>query len=194
MAYLPIDIEAGGKNPALHPLVAVGTCFYGPFGLKEKRLFVFAFDVRDFEPRCVSEFWSKHPDKLQFFQDYPTKSTLQDFVDYVDALDTKYANLTLVTDNPAFDIGFLNAKLSPRNLQYPCVGGYRIPIDTNSFLWAMLVKKDPKKYVAKGHWVSDSDVLQEFGIALTSVHDHRPDNDAEWIGDLFMAALSKNTV
>lgn len=190
MAYLAIDIETGGKDAVLHPVIAVGTCFYGPFGVKEKRLFVFEFHPHAFEKRCIEEFWSKHTDKLQFFLDYPTKSTLSEFVDYIDALDKKYANVTLVSDNPAFDIGFLSAKLGLRNLQYPCTGGYRMPIDTNSFLWAMLVAKDPK--YKKSNWVSDSDVIEQFGLtSLTGVHDHRPDNDAEWIGDLFLAVLAQ---
>lgn len=189
MAYLAIDIETGGKDAVLHPLVAIGTCFYGPFGVKEKRLFVFPFNPLAFEKRCVEEHWSKHTDKLQFFLDYPTKSTYEDFTNYVDALDKKYANVTLVSDNPTFDIGFLNSILTSHNLQYPCTGGYRMPIDTNSFLWAMLVTKDPK--YKKSSWVSDSDVIKEFGLTLTSVHDHCPDNDAEWIGDLFLAVLAQ---
>jgi hypothetical protein len=106
MSFLGIDIETGGCMLS-HPLIAIGTCLVLPDGHKEKRTFRLAFDERDFEKRCVDEFWSKHPDKLEKLRALP-ESNIAQFANYVDSLDAKYPDLVLVSDNPSFDVCFIN--------------------------------------------------------------------------------------
>ena len=166
LPILSIDIESGGCQPSKHPLVAIGICFWNN-GLKEKKLFRFEFDYSKFEPRCVEEFWSKNMDKLEKFRSLPI-SNIKEFADYVDKLDEKYPNLTILSDNPAYDIGFINylydTQLNRKPLQYKYDGKYRIIVDQNSYLWAMCPElADP--------WIWDSKVTEKYNLSLTSVHE-----------------------
>jgi hypothetical protein len=189
--FLILDIETGGSDSSKHPLIAIGTALFEvakdkTFSLVEKKLFVFDFNVQNIEELCMTEFWSKHPEKLKFFQE-AEKSTLTDFFVYVDSL----SNIELCSDNPTFDFGFVNSIAARRglgkNFQYSPTG-YRLLTDTSSWLRAALMSKNAK--YALSNWLSDKDVLQEFNITnLEGIHDHRPDNDAEWIGRVFLSVF-----
>ena len=191
---LTIDVESGGCQVTRHPLIAIGVDFRlvepsRQLGSNNKRIFRFPFDIKDFEPRCMEEFWSKNMDKLEKLKALPI-STIADFAQYVDELDAKYPDLVIMADNPTFDVGFINylydRDLNRKPLQYRADGKYRIIVDQNSYLWATMPElKDP--------WVWDSTVIKKFNLQLTSVHDHMPDNDAEHIADMFMAVYQKRS-
>lgn len=170
-----------------HPLVAIGVHLRLIDGTTSKRIFRFAFDIKDFEPRCIEEFWSKNMDKLEKLKSLPL-STIADFAAYIDELDTLYPNLIILSDNPAYDIGFINylydRDLNRKPLQYRANGKYRIIVDQNSYLWATMPESgDP--------WIWDADVIKKFDLKITSVHDHMPDNDAEHISDVLVGVITK---
>ena len=181
-AVLCIDIETGGCQPSKHPLIAIGTCLRHPDGKKEKKIWVFQFDEKDFEERCVVEFWSKNRDKLEKLGSFP-KSGISDFAAYIDSIDEQYPDLILMSDNPQYDIGFINyhydVYLDRKPLSYKKTGQYRVIVDQNSYLWAMLPEEDDP-------WVWDSKVLEKYKFKVDSVHSHLPHEDAEHILDIFI--------
>lgn len=185
---LAIDIESGGCQPSKHPLIAIGTCLFKPCGSKEKKIFRFNFDYAKFEPKCVEEFWSKHQDKLDKLKQLPI-SSIADFANYVDDLDKQFDNLTILSDNPSYDISFINyvydVELNRKPILYKYNNKYRIVIDPNSYFWALMPETDDP-------WISDSKVLNKFKVEINSVHDHMPDNDAEHILDTFVQILKVN--
>ncbi len=101
---LAIDIESGGCQPSKHPLIAIGTCLVRADGSEEKKLFTLDFDFDQFEASCVEQFWSRHMDKLEKLK-APAVGAI---ADYVDCLDKQFDDLTLISDNPSYDIDFIN--------------------------------------------------------------------------------------
>lgn len=190
---LAIDIETGGCRALQHPLVAIGICLCLPHPtgiIKTKKRFTFEFDTDKFEDRCWCEFWTNHQDKLEIYKSTKEKSTIQDFADYIDTLDNMYPNLMLISDNPSFDIYFLNTlydrDLNRKPLLYRADGTYRLICDQNTYLYAMMKE-------SKSLWISDADVIKKYQLedTIQSKHDHYPENDAERIADLFIAVRSK---
>jgi|SRR5581483_3330835 len=185
---LAIDIETGGCMVGAHPLIAIGTYLITP-DLKEAKRFTFKFDLKDFEKRCYDEFWSKHLDKLQHFKDSPT-NTIQEFANYVDSLDEKYPNLIILTDNAAYDIGFINyyyaKELQRKPLQYKKNGSYRVITDTDSFYYALLPNPTD-------NWVWSSKIQEKFQIDVKDTKTHYPEEDAQYIASLFVEVMKKLT-
>ena len=185
---LSIDIETGGPQASRHPLIAVGTCVRDTNGHKDKRIFRMEFDESKFDPECAREFWSKHRDILDKIKTLPI-STIQDVADYIDSVDRAYPNLAIVSDNPAFDIGILDyhydVVLNRKPLQYRYDGKYRIIVDKDSYMWAMMPESiDP--------WIYDTHAGKKYGFYIEVNHDHMPDNDAEHISDVLVELMKRN--
>ena len=79
-------------------------------------------------------------------------STIADFANYVDDLDKQFDNLTILSDNPSYDISFINyvydVELNRKPILYVATqffnsvekhnNKYRIVIDQNSYFWALI--------------------------------------------------------
>ena len=90
-------------------ILAIGTYFINEeTGTEESRRFTFEFSRKKFDEDCYRDFWSKHEDKLKVFEQEKVKTTIADFASYLDELDKKYDDLVIISDNPQFDIGFIN--------------------------------------------------------------------------------------
>lgn len=170
----------------VHPLIAIGTCLVTS-NTVEKRRFTFEFDVNDFEERCYREFWSKHLDTLEVLK-HDTKTTIKDFAEYVDQLDREFPSLIILTDNAAYDIGFINyyyaKSLGRKPLQYKADGQYRVITDTDSFLYALAPD-------VKDNWVTSSTVAEKYGLKLTKSQSHFPEDDATYIALVFECVIKR---
>lgn len=114
---IAIDIETGGDSPATNPLFAVGVCVGTTGGcVVERRTWCFGpVPWAAMSPFCEADFWSKHADVLARIQAEakPFDAQIRDFVGWFDAFDARPV-AGLVTNNPAFDLGFLDYVLLSR--------------------------------------------------------------------------------
>lgn len=125
-----IDIETSGP---VDDLISVGMAAVKSIGSSYKPIKYFRFgcylpNITKFDSKCYNEFWFDKQDLLATFQ-YMGKSTdlagvygecisqLRNFLKSMEEL-AKETNLwyVLVSDNPSFDIGFLNRIIGTYNL------------------------------------------------------------------------------
>lgn len=177
---LAVDIEAAGVQLSW-PTLSVGFCLctYTPdtntFTIIEKKRFDIIVNRAEFEPQTLVEFWDKHPAVLTELQKnaLPYKQAAQQITDYVTQILHQHPSITIVSDNPAFDIARLNAILdscgSPVVSQRPD-GTYQQSIDVESieYMLAILLR------------TQNTPLLQVLGIteAYPATTDHMPENDA----------------
>jgi hypothetical protein len=176
-----IDIEKDGDR-LNDPVLCFGTCLGTPNGrIIEKKIWY--LPIQSEKP--LGEYWNR-PENLplyQFFRKAGADTTLdgavKKFVEYYDNLEERFPtiNLKLVTDNPAYDIESLDylvhtvANRPP--LRYSSNGKkYRTVIDVSQRMNALHIKE-----------------LLNTKVSQVAVHDHRPDNDAEYIYRLWVECL-----
>lgn len=183
---LAIDVERTGcyyKNQTL----AVGLALYVPGeGISNYRFTPDRDANIKWETRCIDEFWSKNQDLLKDILDTPTQKW-EHLTNIINDLDTKYPNLMICSDNPAYDIAHLNYELQShtgiRGLYYKLDKSYRNIIDTDSFLAAFDIHNNDL-------WVSTNQILVNHNLTVSAVHDHKPENDAAYILESFLAVLN----
>lgn len=171
MSYIAVDIESLGSTYD-HPVVAVGFVVGDKLGNElESRLFVLPFDESKIEPRCKEEFWDKQPGLLDSFRksEFKTeKDAWQAISDWLDAKETEYFGIELLSDNPAFDIALidynLHLHLNRRPMRYTKAGKYRSISDPSERLHMC-----PR-------WFRDT-FKENFGF----LHSHNPCDDARYI-------------
>ncbi|CAH6420955.1 Hypothetical protein KVN_LOCUS82 [uncultured virus] len=191
---LAIDIESSGPKLTKNVIIAIGFCLGDEKGnTLEKKTFCFKFDSFEvFDLKCLNEFWINHLDKLNVYlktAKEPNESIL-DFITEIDYLDDAY-DLRIISDNPSFDITFINYYLDKYldrlPLNYKHNGKqYRCIYDTSSFSRGLL-KMDYKNPI-----LSDLEIINKYGLSIQAIHDHYPENDAEYIYKLNIALINKN--
>lgn len=196
---LAIDIESRGQGPSSNGIMSIGVCVGSGNEervFEKKRFDMLPLDGQVMEARCYDEFWSKN--KPQF--DALTKNAvdpmrqIQAFRELVNRWDSVCPNLYIVADNPAFDIGMINYYLDRAflpTLTYKVTPDgkleYRNVHDADSYGRAILHQgiDDP--------WLSNASLLKVVGPLARGVdetlHNHMPENDAEFIYRLHLHAM-----
>jgi len=175
--YLSVDLESGGSHFD-NDDVAVGFFVGEPCDITddgepreiERRRFVLPYKVSTFEERCKKEFWDKNPILLENLgpSPYNTKDEAwKDIARYLDDLHERYY-VTILSDNPAFDIGRIDHNLywyaGRLPMRYTPKGDYRPVSDPSEQL-----KMCP-------YWFQ-----KEFKRRFKHLHSHFPEEDAEYI-------------
>jgi DNA polymerase III epsilon subunit-like protein len=182
LAVLALDIETTGPNMIHHGMIAIGYCL-GDINnnVIESGRFCIQLDKdQDYDAKTWTRFWSKHQDILEIIKKEarPPKEQMMKFAKFIDALDDKY-NLRIITDNPSFDVAFINyylAKYTNKDsINYRYEKEYRPIIDTDSYSRGLL----KKTYITE--WVSDSDMMKQLNITVDAKTTHLPDEDATYI-------------
>jgi DNA polymerase III epsilon subunit-like protein len=179
---LALDIETTGANLIHNAMIAIGFCLGDPLGnVIEKGRFCFAMEKHHvYEKRALTEFWDHHKDILEIItkEARPIESEIKRFADILDGFDKKY-DLRIITDNPQFDVGFINyyfAKYLNRNpISYKFGTIYRPIYDTDSYSRGVL------KMGYKSMWTDDKFISEKFQLQVTAKPTHLPDDDAEYI-------------
>jgi hypothetical protein len=173
--FLAVDIESCGKNDIL----AIGLVFGKRTGeVLEKHAFCAKppLSQSGFDKETWNQFWKHHPDILARIDAASTEDPIKEFYEMVVRIDLKYgpfgrkhkdvAELRLVSDNPAYDIGLIDYHLIQRfgKKLNACFSDY-VPTDDPTEQETFLLPEE-KKIVSA--W-------------CTTEHDHFPSNDAEQI-------------
>ena len=172
-----VDIEKRGPS-AEHSINAVGFAYRCPRTQRiVKRAFYFKGNDAGFQRKTQDEFWSRYPDLLRFIEERAADSAsewkrVDQWLDELarDAKTDGYEVLW-VSDNPAYDVGAIDAELLEYlrrlPLRYDSEGEYRRVRDTTAALYALgsATAERIKKLVA------------DTGAS----HTHHPEDDAEVI-------------
>lgn len=185
IVIIAIDIEATGPRFSKNGIISIGYCAGTMDGevILKKRVSL-DLEGKSFDKSCYDQFWIKNLDLLETLKKeaVPIKEGLQKFISDFDSLNEKY-ELIPISDNPSYDIGFINYYLDFYLDRLPLnyVNGgddYRPIFDSDCYSRGLLGMK-----YSDGIWTSDKDVREKlsFEIPDSVVHDHYPDNDAEYI-------------
>lgn len=174
-AWLAIDIEKLGDHQNAH-IIAIGMCLGDPEGniIKSKAWYIKPDGELVIEPRCKEEFWDKQPDLLAFFLERgsPAKDVYSDIHTWLLGLESQYAKIAILTDNPAYDLsGFdrLMYKYTRRlPLRYTTDDKYRYVGDYSEQSTGMGIYKQVREKATK---------LMD----LRETDKHHPEKDAEFI-------------
>ncbi|AIB52182.1 hypothetical protein E24_00498 [Faustovirus] len=175
--YLAIDIEKLGDYQNAH-IIAVGFCLGNAHGdVLETKMWAVSPGERDhIEPRCKSEFWDRFPQLLADFiaLGRPACVVYSEIAAWLDGLEAKYPNITILSDNPSYDLGGfdnLMYRFTGRlPLRYSRAHVYRCVTDYSEQLWAL----GP----GVGKRVCE---LAAARMNLTEDNKHNPAKDAEFI-------------
>ncbi|AYV79647.1 MAG: hypothetical protein Faunusvirus33_1 [Faunusvirus sp.] len=198
LAYLAVDIETSGSCYAKHMIVSIGVFAGLSDGTKilKQRISLKEVDDKKFwESRCLKQFWSQkcNQENLLVFtaEAIDVKKGMADFMKIVDDLESLY-KLRILSDNSSFDIAYLNYYIQHFLGRNPLCymkdqETYRSIVDTHSFLRGVT-------FADHGRNLSDEELIVKYGLAITAEHDHRPDNDAHHIFQVYtqmVTAISK---
>lgn len=201
-----IDVETTGSNLEQNELVAYGYCV-GDFegNVLEKGRFSFEFDEKKCEPRCMEEYWSRPLQKeqlKQFKEDaLDPKVAMEKVVQTLDKYE-KDNNVTILTDNPAFDIAYTNIYLNRYTkrpiLQYSvrkvcdskCDGDSEISYRGVYDILELAIEHSPKKFIFNAHKIKTA--IDEISSGQGPKHDHWPENDAEYNYRKCLAIITQN--
>jgi hypothetical protein len=112
--YLAIDIEKVDDYQG-SSIVAFGACLGDNNGnvIVSKAWYPAMPRYSKFGTRCKTEFWDKQPGLYESFveRSLPAAVAYQSFVNWLDGLEETYPNITILSDNPTYDLGSLDNKI-----------------------------------------------------------------------------------
>jgi hypothetical protein len=187
---LALDVETSGSSLIHHGLVSIGATLQDHNSTE-----IDAFQVnlqlpedRSFEQRCLEEFWLKNPLAYEFVQKnaLPPKAAMDAFCQFLQKVEESYPDLMVVSDNPSFDIAWLNFYLDLYTTRFPLnysiQNEYRFIWDVHSMLKSLIV-------MMQGTHASDWELSVKLGFKTKYSYDHTPLNDARVIADYFNQAM-----
>lgn len=182
---LAIDIETSGCSFKQHGIVSVGASLQDQ---NSNELDSFQMNLAlpegcRYEERCVKEFWSENKEIHDFVQQnaITPKEAMHKFCAFLTEVETRFPELIVLSDNPSFDIAWLNLYLDEYTdrlpLNYAENMTYRIIWDTYSMQKVLLCQR--------GDFESSWELPEKLGFKSKWPADHNPLNDARTIADYF---------
>lgn len=130
--YLAVDIEKVDDYQS-SPIVAFGVCLGDAHGVILESHAWYPAMPKDgkFGERCKAEFWDKQPGLYERFAERAgdTATVYVGFAAWLNGLEARYSNITILSDNPAYDLSSLDRQLerycSRLPTRYTSLGKYR---------------------------------------------------------------------
>lgn len=198
VVVLAIDIETSGSLLGHNGILSIGASLQNLDRKEIESFFVNMqlVDGRSFEESCRRDFWDKNPIILEFVSQqavHPTQG-MKAFGAFIDNAQRTYPNLIVVSDNPSFDIAWIDYYLSVygdrKPLRYNAIDGkYDMIWDAASVQKTWCSMKIPgADFLSplKGH-------KEALGLEHTVPKDHNPLNDARNIAGFYIQTLSQMT-
>jgi len=185
VALVAIDIEARGQNMIRHGILSIGYCLGLASGyevLECGRISLLPLPGQSYEDRCLQEFWSKNEmikKKLEA-EAVSSASGIAEFHSLLVKWDKAY-DLHVISDHPAFDIGFVNyylALFGHRSMSFKAgteASEYRGIYDTDGYI------RGRAKLDYDTPWTLSGKLETEMGICVRNKATHFPDDDARVI-------------
>ena len=191
-----IDIETSGPNIIKNGILSIGICAGTVTGniIVRRRIDVKLHRSKSFDTNTWDNFWCKNKKILEIIQEHPLEESAAviEFINVIDDLEDNY-KVIIISDNPVFDIGFLNYYLAfyinRLPLQYDKEGVFRPIYDTDSYTRGVLRKNYNNIYT------DDKEIIKKLNIELPQLDSskkHLPEYDAEYIYHLHRMILIKS--
>lgn len=188
---LAIDIETTGPSVYRNDMFAIGYVYLNSFSdvLLKKRISL-NYNNERFDGKCLN-FWLREKNYKIFEQitkeTVPIRYAMEIFYNDFMAFKKNY-NVIIVSDNPTFDIGFINYYLDKYIGKPPInINPHFSPIhDLKSFLRGKCshIKISSKNITIQKY----CDLLYISTVDIN--HDHNPENDAEYIAKVYFRAIN----
>lgn len=189
---LAMDIETSGSSLTQNGIVSIGCSLQDQYS-NELGTFQVNLTLPEncvYEERCLREFWLKNPRAHEFVQKdaLPPDTAMEMFREFLGSAEADYPDLMVVSDNPSFDIAWLNFYLSQYTnrlpLNYSEKGEYRA-------IWDLLSMRKSLVSVQSGELVSHCGLTEKPASKSRWKYDHTPLNDARFIADFFNQTAQK---
>lgn len=193
--YICFDIETNGPFIRNNSLMAIGVCILNQNdgNVVFKKAYYLGIEPNTKHDEITwQQFWSKNTDVLNEIMDLSKNcnpsDVIKELVNDIDMYGTN-ENLTLVSDNPAFDLSWILDRIqlyledSNRSRSILSQKTYSMPVSTECYARGLMKQT--------GNITKDSDMLAFLGLEKLPngiVHDHRPENDAHkiaWLHYMF---------
>jgi len=191
LALLAIDIETNGPSTRHNSILSIGWCLGGLDGkvLVKRRVDLKPQKKKSMDPYTQRTFWDARAETLSALQINAMEpaTAIRIFLRELDAYDRIFS-LRVLTDNPAFDMAFINEYVQwfvdrpPIAFKFGDKSKYRPIYDTDSFNRAFLCQSH------ENAWTMDADVEEKLGVRVRAA-DHFPENDAEHIYELHVLVM-----
>ncbi len=194
MFVLAIDIETSGSSLRDNGILSIGASLQN-LAREELEQFVVNIalvDGRIFEESCKKDFWDKNPKALEFVSQNAInpREAMGQFRDFVDRIQVQYPNLTVISDNPSFDIAWIDNYLTTyadrKPLRYSSVDNkYTMIWDSASVqkTWCSIKTHEASVFTPS------KDHRKALQLELTVPKDHNPLNDARNIAGFYIQTL-----
>jgi DNA polymerase III epsilon subunit-like protein len=185
---IAVDIEATGCDILKNAIVSIGAVAYANSEMKVQQWNMIIPETKTWEDRCVEQFWSKQSDELRknlSLNAQDPHTAMSSFVEFLTLYENMDDDVRIITDNPAFDIAFLNVYLSVYTsrmpMSYTHTGRYRPVYDTDS------LARGRSHLSVKDAWTSDVDLCTVNKWVQPINHSpHNPSSDARYILEWFL--------
>jgi 3'-5' exoribonuclease-like protein len=142
-------VETSGSSFSQNGLLSIGASLQDQDSneLESFQVNVALPQDRNYEQRTLEEFWLKNPTAYEFVQQNPLlpKEAMDAFCEFLQRVEEAYPQLMVVSDNPSFDIAWLNLYLNLYTmrlpLNYSAQNEYRFIWDVHSMLKTLLFMK-----------------------------------------------------
>lgn len=186
---MALDVETSGPNFMRNGLVSIGVSVQD-MEMREICFFQKNLTLEEemcFDPKCWDDFWSKQPDAYSFVTSNASDPTvvMAELSDFISMVETSYPQCFIVSDNPSFDIAWINSYLSRYTkrppINYHTNGKYRMIWDSASVqkAWCGLRKGASFASMPSKH-------RELLGLSSLYIHDHNPLNDARTVASFFI--------
>jgi DNA polymerase III alpha subunit (gram-positive type) len=186
---IALDVETSGPNFTTNSLISIGVSVQD-MEMNEIASFQRNLAIEEgryFDERCLNDFWRKHDEAFRFVTSNTSdpKVVMEDLSAFVSDIETTYPSCVIVSDNPSFDIAWINLYFSRYTerlpINYHTNGKHRMIWDSSSVqkTWCGFKKGVSFSYIP---------LKYEAVLRLSSpiVHDHNPLNDAREIASFFI--------
>lgn len=171
---LAVDIESMGAQLGSH-VVAVGFCLGDTNGnvIESRSFYIKPPPAANFEPRCKTEFWDKHPGLFDSFLKKATDANeaYREIGQFLSGLE-KYDRVTILSDNPAFDLAHLDFALN----KYLDRIGLRYSDNSSGNKYRWVADYSERTYALGVSQEVDALAMKLAGLKTEDLHD--PANDA----------------
>ena len=208
-----LDIENTGWDLTKHAIVQIGLSVWNVVNGKRKKIDSFSVLInvpadREWEERCVTEFWNKSPELVEMKRKIDNKegkepeTAMQEMVDFSMKCFKDYAysninNIRFIVDTVSFDACWVNLYLAqyigskPLHLLF---GGFRDLIETGSYMQGRsgithddeleLIKIDEEKRKdsgkeGRGHFSCEESCFKKRKITETALAEHNHDAESD---------------
>ncbi len=191
---LGIDVETSGSSYKKNGLLSIG-CSLQDEDSNEIDSFQVNLDLpkdKEFEKGSIENFWSKNQKIYDSIttNTIPPEEAMNKFCTFLSKYEQKYQDLLIISDNPSFDIAWINFYLDLYTSRKPM--NYGINLKTRQIWdsstlqknWLCIKMKHKSLFPPKGH-------KEKLGLKSKWSHDHNPLNDARVIASFYNQTIKQ---